>query len=102
METGEKLTDSGGSRVRTDQPKMLAAHTHASIQMAIDTYSYVAPGIQEAAAKRFDELIHCFLRAIESRISPYKASYCKLDYSVRLETGESLLIRIEQGRGLDK
>jgi integrase len=29
---------------------------HSSIQMTIDTYSHVAPGIQEAAAKRFDEL----------------------------------------------
>jgi integrase len=36
---------------------------HSSIQMTIDTYSHVAPGIQEAAAKRFDELFsinqHC-------------------------------------------
>jgi integrase len=30
---------------------------HASIQMTIDTYSHVAPGIQEAAANRFDDLI---------------------------------------------
>lgn len=30
---------------------------HSSIQMTIDTYSHVAPGIQEAAAKRFDEII---------------------------------------------
>lgn len=30
---------------------------HASIQMTIDTYSHVAPGIQEAAASHFDELI---------------------------------------------
>ena len=30
---------------------------HASIQMTIDTYSHVAPGIQEAAAKRFDDII---------------------------------------------
>ena len=29
---------------------------HSSIQMTIDTYSHVAPGIQEAAAKRFDEM----------------------------------------------
>jgi len=28
---------------------------HASIQMTLDTYSHVAPGLQEAAAKRFDE-----------------------------------------------
>ena len=28
---------------------------HASIQVTLDTYSHVAPGLQEAAAKRFDE-----------------------------------------------
>ena len=30
---------------------------HASIQTTLDTYSHVAPGLQEAAAKRFDELV---------------------------------------------
>jgi integrase len=30
---------------------------HASISTTIDTYSHVAPGLQEAAAKRFDELV---------------------------------------------
>jgi len=29
---------------------------HASIQMTLDTYSHVAPGIQEAAAQSFDKL----------------------------------------------
>lgn len=28
---------------------------HSSIQITLDTYSHVAPGLQEAAAKRFDE-----------------------------------------------
>ena len=28
---------------------------HASIQVTLDTYSHVAPGLQEAAAKGFDE-----------------------------------------------
>ncbi len=28
---------------------------HASIQVTLDTYSHVAPGLQAAAAKRFDE-----------------------------------------------
>jgi integrase len=28
---------------------------HASIQITLDTYSHVAPGLQEAAAKRFDD-----------------------------------------------
>lgn len=31
---------------------------HSSIQMTIDTYSHVAPGIQEAAASRFDEILN--------------------------------------------
>jgi len=30
---------------------------HSSIQMTLDTYSHVAPGLQEAAAARFDEFI---------------------------------------------
>ena len=30
---------------------------HASIQITLDTYSHVAPGLQEAAANRFDELV---------------------------------------------
>ncbi|MBA7670928.1 hypothetical protein ES703_79077 [subsurface metagenome] len=31
---------------------------HASIQMTLDTYSHVAPGIQEAAAQSFDKLLN--------------------------------------------
>ncbi|MFC1990505.1 tyrosine-type recombinase/integrase [Chloroflexota bacterium] len=31
---------------------------HSSIQMTIDTYSHVAPGIQEAATNRFDEILN--------------------------------------------
>jgi integrase len=30
---------------------------HASIQVTLDTYSHVVPGLQEAAARRFDELV---------------------------------------------
>ena len=30
---------------------------HASIQLTLDTYSHVAPGLQEAAAKGFDEMV---------------------------------------------
>ena len=30
---------------------------HASIQMTLDTYSHVAPGLQEAAAKSFDDIV---------------------------------------------
>ena len=31
---------------------------HASIQMTLDTYSHVAPGLQEAAAVSFDNLVN--------------------------------------------
>jgi integrase len=31
---------------------------HASIQITLDTYSHVAPGLQKAAAERFDELVN--------------------------------------------
>ena len=30
---------------------------NSGIQMTIDTYSHVAPGIQEAAARQFDEIL---------------------------------------------
>ena len=30
---------------------------HSTIAITLDTYSHVAPGLQEAAAKRFDDLI---------------------------------------------
>lgn len=30
---------------------------HSSIQITLDTYSHVAPGLQEAAAKQFDEVL---------------------------------------------
>ncbi len=31
---------------------------HASIQMTLDTYSHVAPGLQQAAAEGFDRLLN--------------------------------------------
>ena len=31
---------------------------HSTIQMTLDTYSHVAPGLQEAAAARFDEVVN--------------------------------------------
>ncbi len=30
---------------------------HSSIQMTLDTYSHVAPGLQAAAANRFDDIV---------------------------------------------
>ena len=39
---------------------------HSSIQITLDTYSHVAPGIQSLAAKKFDELL------IDSNQKPYK------------------------------
>lgn len=31
---------------------------HSTISITLDTYSHVAPGLQEAAAKRFDDLLN--------------------------------------------
>jgi len=31
---------------------------HSSIAMASDTYSHVAPGLQEAAAEKFDSMVN--------------------------------------------
>jgi integrase len=31
---------------------------HSSIEMTLDIYSHVMPGIQEAAAKRFDDIFN--------------------------------------------
>jgi integrase len=31
---------------------------HSSIEMTLDVYSHVVPGLQEAAARRFDELLN--------------------------------------------
>lgn len=30
---------------------------HASIQVTLDTYRHVAPGLQQAAANKFDEIV---------------------------------------------
>ncbi len=30
---------------------------HASVQITLDTYSHILPGIQEAVAKRFDDIL---------------------------------------------
>lgn len=39
-------------------PKVVSERLgHSSIQITLDTYSHVAPGLQEAAAKRFDDII---------------------------------------------
>ncbi|MFC1952455.1 tyrosine-type recombinase/integrase [Chloroflexota bacterium] len=39
-------------------PKVVSERLgHSSIQITLDTYSHVTPGLQEAAAKRFDEAI---------------------------------------------
>ncbi len=39
-------------------PKVVSERLgHASIQITLDTYSHVAPGLQEAAAKGFDNIL---------------------------------------------
>jgi integrase len=39
---------------------------HASIQMTLDTYSHVAPGLQQAAAEGFDRLLNHKKEAVEN------------------------------------
>lgn len=42
---------------------------HSSIEMTLDIYSHVAPGMQEAAAKRFDEIITQNSENMENRLA---------------------------------
>ena len=49
---------------------------HSSIQITLDTYSHVAPGLQPAAAKRFDE---CFASQYNDTANE-KAALAKLNY----------------------
>ncbi len=35
---------------------------HSTIAITLDTYSHVAPGLQEAAANRFDDVLIDFLK----------------------------------------
>ena len=47
-----------GFKEQVVHPKIVQERLgHSSIQITLDTYSHVAPGLQEAAAKRFDELM---------------------------------------------
>ena len=60
-----KVISGGGGGIRTHGP--LAGTTvfkivqerlgHSTVAITLDTYSHVAPGLQEAAANRFDEVI---------------------------------------------
>ena len=38
---------------------------HSSIQITIDTYSHVAPGLQQAAANKFDDIMLLSLKESE-------------------------------------
>ena len=39
-------------------PKIVSERLgHSNISITLDTYSHVAPGLQEAAAKRFDDAV---------------------------------------------
>ena len=38
---------------------------HATVAFTLDTYSHVVPGLQEAAAERFDQLLQDTLRQKE-------------------------------------
>jgi hypothetical protein len=38
-------------------PKIVQERRHVSIETTLDTYSHVAPGLQQAAANRFDDIV---------------------------------------------
>ncbi|UCE97242.1 MAG: tyrosine-type recombinase/integrase, partial [Dehalococcoidia bacterium] len=42
---------------------------HSSVQITLDTYSHVTPGIQEAAATRFDEAFRTNYNNRESEVN---------------------------------
>jgi integrase len=47
-------------------PKIVSEHLgHATVAFTLDTYSHCVPGLQEAAAKTFDES----LNAVKGKIS---------------------------------
>jgi len=47
-------------------PKVVSERLgHASINITLDTYSHVLPGLQEAAADRFDNLMENSISAVE-------------------------------------
>jgi len=47
-------------------PKVVSERLgHASINITLDTYSHVLPGLQEAAADRFDNLMENTISAVE-------------------------------------
>lgn len=49
---------------------------HSSIQITLDTYSHVAPGLQQAAANRFDEIVIPNIKDTEqAQLLP---NYCQL------------------------
>ena len=37
---------------------------HASISMTLDTVSHVSPGLQQAAAERFDEMVNIIQQSL--------------------------------------
>jgi integrase len=42
-------------------PKIVSERLgHASIQITLDTYSHLLPGLQEAAMERFDDVLTSF------------------------------------------
>ena len=59
--------------LRGAKPKVISeALGHASISMTLDTYSRVAPGLQQVAAESFDKLLNGS-RSVQNYVSitPY-------------------------------
>lgn len=52
-------------------PKIVSERLgHSSIAITLDTYSHVLPGLQEAAARRFEEGLHDVAAAIPEKLDP--------------------------------
>jgi len=65
---------------------------HSSIQVTFDTYSHVAPSLQEAVAERFDELWSQSLQTIQlSTSSKLKMAADLKAYSLFRETFEEYI-----------
>ena len=74
-------------------PKIVSERLgHASIAITLDTYSHILPGLQEAAAKRFDELLEPELAQIED-VGKMLAKDLELDSEPRRTRTSNRLIK---------
>ena len=56
----------------SSEMRVQCPQSHASIQITLDTYSHETPGLQDAAAERFDELMAPKRKSEAKNVSPEK------------------------------